>query len=382
MKIGIINDYPLINSVGGTEKVFCDLANAMVQRGHEVTAVCFDGINGEPRFELDSRVHLVDAGFTPPPLALRKSIIELRVLPILSKKKRQIQRAKLRSICHAIQLNRTRPDLNVDVFISFQIRCTHGLRKVYGDKIPIVTMFHGEPNMYSSEYFVSDIQNSTNQILLPAYEPELLSICPTAEIVVIPNSTPQNTSEARLENPVILNLARVCSAKNQELLIRAFHLLHNDFPDWHVEIWGTTVDKKYPGYIRELIIKLGLSDKVQLKGPTKSPSTELLRSSIFAFPSLQEGFPLALTEAMSLGLPTAGCRECLAVSALIKHEENGLLSANTPEAYAEQLARLMRDQRLRKTLGSTAKLAMQEYSPDKIWTKWEALLYELSQNRP
>ena len=51
----------------------------MVQRGHEVTAVCFDGINGEPRFELDSRVHLVDAGFTPPPLALRKSIIELRV---------------------------------------------------------------------------------------------------------------------------------------------------------------------------------------------------------------------------------------------------------------------------------------------------------------
>ncbi len=127
MKIGIINDYPLINSVGGTEKVFCDLANAMVQRGHEVTAVCFDGINGEPRFELDSRVHLVDAGFTAPPLALRKSIIELRVLPILSKKKRRIQRAKLRSICHAIQLNRTLPDLNVDVFISFQIRSPKSL---------------------------------------------------------------------------------------------------------------------------------------------------------------------------------------------------------------------------------------------------------------
>ena len=39
MRILLLNTYRVVNAKGGTEKVFCDMANAMVEKGHEVFAV-------------------------------------------------------------------------------------------------------------------------------------------------------------------------------------------------------------------------------------------------------------------------------------------------------------------------------------------------------
>lgn len=45
-----------VNMAGGVEKVTCNLANAMVERGHEVTILYRDEKEGQPYFYLDSRV--------------------------------------------------------------------------------------------------------------------------------------------------------------------------------------------------------------------------------------------------------------------------------------------------------------------------------------
>lgn len=39
-----------IGSTGGVEKVLCNMANAMVERGHEVTIFAFENKAGEPFF--------------------------------------------------------------------------------------------------------------------------------------------------------------------------------------------------------------------------------------------------------------------------------------------------------------------------------------------
>ena len=51
-----------IGTTGGVEKVLCNMANAMVARGHEVTILAFENKEGEPFFNLDERVHFLNLG--------------------------------------------------------------------------------------------------------------------------------------------------------------------------------------------------------------------------------------------------------------------------------------------------------------------------------
>lgn len=42
MKILLLNLLPMIDAKGGAEKVFCNMANEMVEREHEVVGVCLE----------------------------------------------------------------------------------------------------------------------------------------------------------------------------------------------------------------------------------------------------------------------------------------------------------------------------------------------------
>lgn len=58
MNIVLINFDAIAGSFGGTARVFANMANSMVERGHQVTGLFYDLKDGEPAFTIDSRVHL------------------------------------------------------------------------------------------------------------------------------------------------------------------------------------------------------------------------------------------------------------------------------------------------------------------------------------
>ncbi len=100
----------------------------------------------------------------------------------------------------------------------------------------------------------------------------------------------------------------------------------------------------------------------------------LCKADIFAFPSAYEGFPLALTEAMSVGLPSVGFRNADGVNELIHHNVNGILCNDGVENFARGLSILMDSRELRKKLGNKAKEDMKQYKPNRIWDTWEKLI--------
>jgi glycosyltransferase involved in cell wall biosynthesis len=100
----------------------------------------------------------------------------------------------------------------------------------------------------------------------------------------------------------------------------------------------------------------------------------LRQGDIFVLPSAYEGFGLSLAEAMSMGLPAIGYKNCSAVNELIENEKNGLLCEDGVDALAEALRRLMTDKALRVKYGAYAQKSMEKYSPAKIWRSWEELL--------
>jgi len=170
---------------------------------------------------------------------------------------------------------------------------------------------------------------------------------------------------------VVVNIGRLDNNhKQQSKAIEVFSKLAKKHPKWDLHFWGTGVDE---ALLKRKVKKLGLSDRIFLKGFTDSPTEKLKESGIFVFPSKYEGFPLALTEAMSVGLPSIGFEYCSGVNELIEHDKNGFLAKDETEMQ-EYLERLMNDSNLRNKLGKQANKDMEKYSPDIVAKKWKELL--------
>lgn len=106
----------------------------------------------------------------------------------------------------------------------------------------------------------------------------------------------------RKENFRIITVSRLDYPKLPELLIRAFALVVNTKPNSELFIigYGARLDK-----IVSLIQELKLTDKIKIFNiqDKEKVISELIKADLFALISKHEGLPLAVLEAMSVGLP-------------------------------------------------------------------------------
>ena len=160
------------------------------------------------------------------------------------------------------------------------------------------------------------------------------------------------------------------------MLVEAFAQLADEFPDWTVELWGGGDEsgEPYAEELRREIRSFHLEERVFLKGESRHIIDEYVGADIFCFPSAYEGFPLAMTEAMSAGLPVVVFRSCTAAAELVQDGKTGILAEDGADGLAEGLRALMQDQDRRAVMGASAREAMREYRPERIWDMWEELM--------
>ncbi len=291
-------------------------------------------------------------------------------------KKRFILSLKNRADAIKQEINRVNPD----IIISFQQEATFMLKELIGRDLKVITMFHNNPSDYfessSFTFCRSALEKSECcQVLMPEYIDELKKKLFPKRVVCIPNAVSQFKQKAFLEQKTIVNIARVSRVKRQHLLIEAFALLKDKYPDWKVEIWGdTSCDPVYTKELKQLVMDHKLCMQVSFCGVTNDVEEKLEQASIFILPSKREGFGLALAEAMSKGVPAIGCKSCPAVNSLIKDQYSGLLCEDTPTDLADKIEQLIKSQKLRQYYGNNAKRQMNEYSADVIWDRWDQLI--------
>lgn len=102
------------------------------------------------------------------------------------------------------------------------------------------------------------------------------------------------------DKQVVITVGRLNSQKGQWHLLRAFADVTTKLNNTVLVIVG---GGELEDYLRNIVKKLGIEDKVLFVGYSNNPYKYLSRSDIFVMPSLYEGFPNAMAEAICLGLP-------------------------------------------------------------------------------
>jgi len=133
-------------------------------------------------------------------------------------------------------------------------------------------------------------------------------------------------------------------------LVKAVKLLSKEYPRIVLIIIG---DGRYRKDVEALSGKLGIGRNVIVTGMMEDVYTPLHLADIYAHISLQEGMPLALLEAMSVGKPVIATRAG-GIPEVIKSGENGILVETVPEEIASAIAGLYEDKEKMKSIGANA----------------------------
>lgn len=211
------------------------------------------------------------------------------------------------------------------------------------------------------------------------------------------------------QHPVVINSGRLHVQKDLAGLLSVFAQVSSRVPAARLVLIGD-------GGLREHLLTLarttlGLrthdtwsgapvddSYQVYFVGYQDNPFRFLARARVFAFPSVYEGFPNSLAEAMICGVASisadcpTGPREIMApgsgspqqVQGAAEYAPAGVLLPllNRPDPapaiaeWARVLTDLLRDDAACRDLGARAARRMEDYSRERVFRQWEALLGE------
>lgn len=390
MKVMLADFHKFIGYSGGIENVFAKMASALSERGYDVIAVFADEKReGEPFFTVPESVKLLNLYHLPGEKAVKPSGLTKALREVI----RPFSRAAARDQNYRLlyqakaQLSRLLEKEKPDVIVSFREPTGRLLLDGVGTKIPVISMLHNDPDEIfrgsPAEERKALEKSAAIQVLLPSFISKAKKYLHYDHFIAIPNAVnaPHVTADhlAKKDKYTITCVGRLTGrTKRQHLLIEAFARLSKDHPDWQLKLWGDTYDKPYVASLRSKIKKYGLEKQVFLCGTTKDMDAVWKETDIFAFPSHHEGFPLALSEALSCGIPAIGYRSCPAVNELIQSGETGLLVEEGASALAEGLKKLMESPVLRERFGKNAQMVAEMYRPEIVWGKWEEKIGECS----
>jgi glycosyltransferase involved in cell wall biosynthesis len=128
--------------------------------------------------------------------------------------------------------------------------------------------------------------------------------------------------------------------KGQEYAVEALAILARSGVKATLELVGTGPDE---AMLRRKVADAGLHDLVTFAGQQEDPRPYLKHADVFLLPSRQEGFAVALLEAMASALPAIATDVGGNAEALIDGKGGRIVPPQQPEAIAGAIADLASD---------------------------------------
>ncbi len=176
---------------------------------------------------------------------------------------------------------------------------------------------------------------------------------------------------------VIGVVANLIHYKGHRFLLEAVQEIHRRGLDVRCLLVG---DGPCRADLERLVKNLGLEKDVVFLGSRQDVPRLLALMDLVVLPSLEEGFPNAILEAMAAGKPVVATRVGGTPEAVV-HEETGLLILpGDPRALADAILRLLEDPPLAEKMGKAGRArVVSMFSVDKMVTQMEAVYAEMAQ---
>ena len=176
---------------------------------------------------------------------------------------------------------------------------------------------------------------------------------------------------------VFATVAKIRPWKGQELTVRALARIKDRLPEFRYLVVGSGSvgdDTAYSTNLRRLADELGIGAEVVLTGVRTDVASLLAACDFSVMPFFEEGFGLAVIEAMAMGkavlaLDNGGPRE------LVEHGRSGLLSQpDDVDGLARNIQALATDERLRAEMGAYGRRRAEEYfNPQRLAGDFERI---------
>jgi glycosyltransferase involved in cell wall biosynthesis len=145
--------------------------------------------------------------------------------------------------------------------------------------------------------------------------------------------------------------------------------IHEEMPDARLILVGDGEERER---LAALSIQLGIQKYVQFVGevPHEEVQTFMQQADVFVLPSLSEGFPNVILEAMACGLPIIASRVG-GIPDIITNDINGyLVEVKDTNDMANKIMLLLSDDTLRKKISDNNRHLVKKYT-------WENVIFEL-----
>lgn len=342
-------------SNGGAERVLSELMNEWVKCGHKVQLVLIrDDIHGK-NYALDERI---------------------KVHRLVSKYKNKVFRRieDLKSVSGVLKKNQN------SVLISFDLstQLLLGFEKIFHKNI-IIFSERNDPRRYPIKAFQRKARDIVFRFadicVFQTNEAKTLFKNHVKNGSVIPNPVGKNIPELYegKRRTVITAVCQLEKRKNIPMLIEAFLMIKDSFPNYSVEIYGIGKEEVS---LSKYIEQRNVSDRIRLMGFYHNVKEKIVDSAMYISSSDYEGISNSMIEALAMGIPTI-CTDCpiYGARAMIKDGYNGfLVPVGDVKTLSERIRYIIDHPEVAKRISINAYKIREVYPIEVIAKKWIALM--------
>jgi len=347
----------LIHSLngGGAERQITSLANHLSMLGYRCTLITLDDA-GSDRYTVDPNVARV---------GLNRMNQSGSLLSALA-----ANRNRILAVRTAIQ--QSKPDCVISFCDKMNIVALAACRPL---SIPIIISERSDPRRQKLGW----LWESTRRWYYPTSTACVVQTKGTAEYLrpILGKNKRMEIISSAIEPPTttipdrtyvvnkpctLLYVGRLSKEKGPDRLIQAWSAIAKKHPLWKLAFAG---DGPLEASLRQACQTLAIQNQVEFIGWQRDVWPLLASADAFVLPSLYEGFPSALLEAMYAGLAVIATDCSEAIGEILQHDRTGLIAQNSLASLTSEIDRLLSDTSLRQELGTAARQTATSY----LWTQ-------------
>lgn len=376
MSIKIAYCLPSLFSYGGMEKVLTIKANYLAEQlGYDITVILTDGKDKKIAFPLSPKVKIINLDINYDKIWHYNFIIKALAY-------------KYKQIIFKKRLSRVLFQIKPQITISMLRREINFLADIPDDSIKIGELHFNKLNY--RDFKTAGKGEGIKAIMAKLWMKHLINnLKKIDKFVVLSEEDKKNWDNdlknvAVIHNPLdkypeklsdcnskkVIALGRYVEQKGFDMLIESWGIVNEKHPDWVLNIYGDGNRE----YYQTLVKKHNLEGKIILNKAVKDIHSKLQDSSIFVFPSRYEGFGMAITEAMSCGVPPIAFACPCGPKDIITDNLNGILvEPGDIKAFAQQICYLIENENIRKEMGKMARMRSLDFNIETTTAQWDML---------